>query len=69
MNKLFKRVVAVLLCLVMTFCLLPTTALASIEGWEENNVIYDGTTFGTNGYYNVISQKDYTLVPGAAYET
>ena len=69
MNKQFKRVVAVLLCLVMTFCLLPTTALASIEGWEENNVIYDGTTFGTNGYYNVISQKDYTLVPGAAYET
>ena len=41
----------------------------SIPNWEENNVVYDGKTFGTNGYYNVISKKDYVLVPGAAVES
>ncbi len=33
-------------------------------GYEDT----DGNGFGTNGYYNVISKKDYTLVPGAAIE-
>ena len=36
---------------------------------EWDNVVYDGASFGTNGYYNVISQKEYTLVPGAVTET
>lgn len=35
---------------------------------EENKVIYENGKFGYNGYYNVISRKDYTLVPGAAIE-
>ena len=42
---------------------------ASTTSWEDTNVVYDGTTFGTNGYYNVISKKDYVLVPGAAVES
>ena len=42
---------------------------ASIENWEDSNVVYDGETFGTNGYYNVISKKDWVLVPGAAVES
>ena len=42
---------------------------ASTTNWEDTNVVYDGTTFGTNGYYNVISKKDYVLVPGAAVES
>ena len=43
--------------------------LAAIQNWQENNVVFDGTKFGTNGYYNVISKKDYVLVPGAAVES
>ncbi|MBR5309853.1 MAG: phosphodiester glycosidase family protein, partial [Oscillospiraceae bacterium] len=41
----------------------------SIPDWKDNNVIFEGTSFGTNGYYNVISKKDYVLVPGAAVES
>ena len=41
----------------------------SIQDWENNNVVFEGTSFGTNGYYNVISKKDYVLVPGAAVES
>jgi len=63
------RVVTMALALVMLLGLLPATAFASIPNWEENNVVYDGKTFGTNGYYNVISKKDYVLVPGAAVES
>ena len=42
---------------------------ASTTSWEDTNVVYEGTKFGTNGYYNVISKKDYVLVPGAAVES
>ena len=59
------KVVAVILSVLMLISVVPMTAFAS----EWNNVVYDGTTFGTNGYYNVISQKEWTLVPGAATET
>ncbi|MBR3145554.1 MAG: hypothetical protein IKF53_06685 [Clostridia bacterium] len=52
----------------MLISLIPS-AFAAIPGWAENNVVFSGTLFGTNGYYNVISKKDYTLVPGAATET
>ena len=63
------RVVTMALALVMLLGCLPATAFASIPDWEDNNVVYDGTTFGTDGYYNVISKKDYVLVPGAAVES
>ena len=63
------RVIAMLLCLVMLVGVVPMTAMATIPNWEENNVVFDGTSFGTNGYYNVISKKDYVLVPGAAVES
>ena len=60
------KVVAVFLSVLMLFSAIPMTAFAA---WADENIVYDGSTFGTNGYYNVISKKDYTLVPGAATET
>ena len=58
------RVLSVMLAVVMVLSLIPFTAMAD---WI--NTTYSGTTFGTNDYYTVISQKEYTLVPGAATET
>ena len=69
MIKLQNRVIAMIISIVMIFCALPMTAFASIPNWEDENVVYDEATFGTNGYYNVISKKDYVLVPGAAVES
>ena len=69
MAKTTKRVVALIITAVMLISALPLSAIASIPNWEENNVVFDGTSFGTNGYYNVISKKDYVLVPGAAVES
>ena len=64
-----NRVVALIVTLVMIITACPVTALAAIPDWADNNVVYDGDKFGTNGYYNVISKKDYVLVPGAAVES
>ena len=69
MKKTTKSVIALLITVVMLVCSMPMATFASIANWEENNVVYDGTSFGTNGYYNVISKKDYVLVPGAAVES
>ncbi|MBO5511148.1 MAG: phosphodiester glycosidase family protein, partial [Clostridia bacterium] len=67
--KAITRSVAVLLTVLMIVSIVPLSAFASIPNWADNNVVYDGDTFGTNGYYNVISKKDYVLVPGAAVES
>ncbi len=69
MSKMTKRVVALIVTFLMIVSALPITAFATIPNWEENNVVFDGSSFGTNGYYNVISKKDYVLVPGAAVES
>ena len=69
MLKKTKRIVALIIAFMMIVTAIPMTTLAAIPNWEENNVVYDGTSFGTNGYYNVISKKDYVLVPGAAVES
>ena len=69
MTKTTKRVIALLITAVMLVSAMPLAAFASIPDWEDNNVIFEGTSFGTNGYYNVISKKDYVLVPGAAVES
>ena len=69
MTKTTTRVVAFIITAVMLIGSLPMTVLAAIPNWEENNVVFDGTSFGTDGYYNVISKKDYVLVPGAAVES
>ncbi len=69
MTKSFNRVVAMIITVMMVVSMLPMAVFASIPNWEENNVVFDGTSFGTNGYYNVISKKDYVLVPGAAVES
>ena len=39
------------------------------ETTPDTGVVNDGKKFGYKGYYNVISKKDYVLVPGAAYES
>ena len=69
MIKKRNRIVALIVTFMMIVTAVPITTLASIPNWEENNVVFDGTSFGTNGYYNVISKKDYVLVPGAAVES
>ena len=69
MTKTTNRVVTLIITIVMLASMLPTTAFATIPNWEEENVVFEGTSFGTNGYYNVISKKDYVLVPGAAVES
>ena len=69
MNKIITRVATFVLAFVMLFSVVPAPAFATIANWEENNVVFEGTSFGTNGYYNVISKKDYVLVPGAAVES
>ena len=57
MTKSFNRVVAMIITVMMVVSMLPMAVFASIPNWEENNVVFDGTSFGTNGYYNVISKK------------
>ena len=69
MTSTKKRVLALIITVIMIFTACPVTAFAAIPNWEDNNVILEGKDFGTNGYYKVISQKDYVLVPGAAVES
>ena len=69
MKKTISRMVTFVLTFAMLVSVLPLHVFASIPNWEENNVVFEGTSFGTNGYYNVISKKDYVLVPGAAVES
>lgn len=64
MKTRVSKVLAALLCVALLASVVPFSAFAT---W--NNVTYSGTSFGTNGYYTVISQNDYVLVPGAATET
>ena len=47
-SKKFSRIVATLIAVIMLVCAIPMTVFAS--NWSETNVVYDGTTFGTNGY-------------------
>lgn len=68
-RKVTTRVIAMFVAFVLAVSVMPLSVFASIPNWEENNVVYDGQTLGTNGYYNVISKKDYVLVPGAAVES
>ncbi len=66
MTKTTTRLVACALAIVMMLCAFPMTALAADS---DGKVIYEDGKLGYNGYYNVISKKDYVLVPGAAYES
>ena len=68
-QKTTKRVIAVLMSIAMLMSVVSISAFASIPDWEDTNVVFEGTDFGTNGYYKVISKKDYVLVPGAAIES
>jgi len=68
-RKSRKRMVAAVMSLVMAASVVPSSSFAAIANWEDTNIVYDSETFGTNGYYNVISKKDYVLVPGAAVES
>ncbi len=62
--KTFSKVLAVVLCLTMLCGMLPAAVFAT-----DPEVIYQGASFGTNGYYNIISKNEWVLVPGAATET
>ncbi len=68
-RKTRKRVITALMSMVMLASVVPSSSYATIANWEDTNIVYDSETFGTNGYYNVISKKDYVLVPGAAIES
>lgn len=61
-----NRILAGLLSAAMLIGILPIAAFAA---WKDDNAVLSGDKFGTNGYYNVISKKDYVLVPGAAVES
>ena len=67
--KSASRVVAALLVAVMLLSSLPLSVFATDVPENSSGVINDGKKFGTNGYYNIISKKDYVLVPGAAIES
>ena len=67
MRKTTTRLVALALTIVMMLGMLPVIAFAD-DSSVQNEVIYGDGKFGYNGYYNVISRKDYVLVPGAAIE-
>lgn len=69
MQRKSTRLVAVIIALLMIMSVIPMNVFAAIANWADTNVVFSGTSFGTNGYYNVISKKDYVLVPGAAVES
>ncbi len=69
MNKKSYRAVTAIIAIALVISMLPLATFAAIPNWADNNVVFEGTSFGTNGYYNVISKKDYVLVPGAAVES
>ena len=63
-----SKVMALILSFVMLVSVIPMTVFASVPNRNKDNTVQP-LGFGTNDYYNVISRKDYTLVPGAATET
>ena len=68
MSKITTRVVALIITVLMVISILPMAAISAMAEELTNEVIYENGKFGYNGYYNVISRKDYVLVPGAAIE-
>ncbi len=63
--KALSKVVALVLSVVMLMSSIPMMTF----GLGVEAALQPGTTTGTNGYYNVISRKDWVLVPDAATET
>ena len=57
------KLIALILSAFMLLSTMPMAAFAMPDNAPEP------VGFGTNDYYNVISRKEYTLVPGAATET
>ena len=69
-RKALVKVLSILLCAFMVAGMIPATVFAddSVAAADVSAGINAGDGFGTNNYYNVISSKEWTLVPGAAYE-
>ncbi len=63
--KTLSKVVALVLSVVMLMSSIPMMTF----GLGVDASLQPGTATGTNGYYNVISRKDWVLVPDAATET
>ncbi|MBQ8302253.1 MAG: phosphodiester glycosidase family protein [Clostridia bacterium] len=75
-TQAFTKILAGMLSLLMLFGATPVAIFAegsadviaaNVETQAETGV-NAGDSFGTNGYYTVISSKEWTLVPGAALE-
>ena len=68
-NPLVK-LLSVLLCAFMVAGMIPAAVFANdnVAAVDVSKGIDAGDGFGTNDYYTVISSKEWTLVPGAAYE-
>ena len=49
MAKTSSRIVTLIMAIVMLVCAVPLSVFASIPNWEEDNVVFEGTSFGTNG--------------------
>ena len=62
-----KAHITKVISLVMALMMVISVCTVAASAWD--NTVYSAATFGTNGYYNVISNKTWTLVPGAATET
>ena len=74
-GKLSSRICATVLAFLMAFSAVQVPVYATSSESEINQVtefadgvVNDGKVFGYEGYYNIISSKEYTLVPGAAIE-
>ena len=62
--KLFRKALSIFLAISILAGLMSVTSYAVVD-----TSIDVGAKIGTNDYYNVISRKDWNLVPGAASET
>ena len=63
-HRKITKLMALILCAALIVGAAPMASYAS-----EGEVIRTETQMGADGYYNIISEKQYTLVPGAATET
>ena len=68
MKTITTRVVAFIITVLMIVSIFPMAVFSVAAEGNSGEVIYENGKFGYNGYYNVISRKDYVLVPGAAVE-
>ena len=67
-RTMLSKGIAIILSLTLCFGLVPTTAFATATV-ADTGIVNDGKVFGLNGYYNIISSKNYDVIPGAVEES